>query len=183
MWPGICLWPFCLPWHKSAILLILYLLKILSSFEMFTVKIKKKMTICEPRFGLWPFRTLVASFPQSLAKDTGEMNSRRPSCNVSLVFTLVTWVRFYFMLCFNVHCKVCEGIVNIIAFRTAMPPSPAVNINGLVFTLVTWPMATIVLNNDVFANINTIGKEITSKIHQHQIWTVSNFQKKMVTDD
>ena len=30
------------------------------------------------------------------------------------------------------------------------------NINGLVFTLVTWPMAAIVYNNDVFANINTI---------------------------
>lgn len=37
------------------------------------------------------------------------------------------------------------------------PPSPAVNINGLVFTLVTWPMAAIVFNNDVFANTNTMG--------------------------
>ena len=82
--PGICLWPFCLPWHKSAILLILYLLKILSSFEMSIVKIKEKITICEPGFGLWPIWTLAASCPQSPVKDTGEMNSRRPTCYVSL---------------------------------------------------------------------------------------------------
>ena len=31
------------------------------------------------------------------------------------------------------------------------------NINGLVFTLVTWRMAAIVTHNDVFANINTMG--------------------------
>ena len=30
------------------------------------------------------------------------------------------------------------------------------NINGLVFTLVTWRMAAIVTHNDVFANINTM---------------------------
>lgn len=112
--PGICLWPFCLPWHKSAILLILYLLKILSSFEMSIVKIKEKITICEPGFGLWPIWTLAASCPQSPVKDTGEMNSRRRTCYVSLAchakkyLTCVTFVA----LC----CKIC--LVALYIFKT-----------------------------------------------------------------
>ena len=42
-------------------------------------------------------------------------------CGRSLKFTRVAFhIRFYFMLCFNVHSKICGRIVNIIALRTYM---------------------------------------------------------------